>query len=98
MNCRMRSVPPCKARPARMRREGLAAVSVALPLVLSACGNIHPLYGTAGADSPSVAAVLASIAIPEPDTRLGQLIRNDLISTMRPAGTARSDRYTLEIV
>jgi LPS-assembly lipoprotein len=65
-------------------------------MLVSGCGNIHPLYGDYGASS-TVAAELASGAIPEPDTRLGQLIRNDLVSTMRPAGTDAPDHYTLQI-
>src|SRR5437763_11555517 len=79
-----------------MPRTGLAAACAALAMLMSGCGNIHPLYGDAG-DTSSVATELASVTITEPDTRLGQLIRNDLISTMRPTGTAAPDRYTLEI-
>ncbi|MBC8038663.1 MAG: hypothetical protein H7X89_15760 [Rhizobiales bacterium] len=44
-----------------------------------------------------MAGELASIAIPEADSRLGQIIRNDLLSAMRPAGTASNDRYRLEL-
>lgn len=60
---------------------------------LAGCGY-RPLYGTAQEDR-GVAAALASISIPEPQARLDQLIRNDLLSTMRPVGTASEDRYTL---
>jgi len=67
-----------------------------LALMIAACGNFHPLYGESGTSS-TVAAELAAVAIPEPDTRLGQLVRNDLVSTMRPAGTAAPDHYTLAI-
>lgn len=68
-----------------------------LPLLvlLGACG-FRPLYGTDGVSS-GVAGQLASVAIPEPKTRLDQLVRNELLSTMRPAGTAEPDRYRLEI-
>lgn len=71
-------------------------VVLSCALLLAGCGY-RPLYGTA-TDSHGVVDSLASVAIPEADTRLGQLIRNDLLSTMRPAGTARADRYTLTIV
>jgi LPS-assembly lipoprotein len=70
---------------------------VVLPLLvlLAACG-FKPLYGTDGT-SPGVAGDLASVSIAEPTDRLAQLIRNDLLSAMRPAGTAEPDRYKLDI-
>lgn len=70
---------------------------VVLPLLmlLGACG-FRPLYGT-DSTSPGVANDLASVGIPEPQDRLNQLIRNDLLSAMRPAGTAEPDRYKLDI-
>lgn len=71
--------------------RGLAAV--VLLLLLAACG-FRPLYGTSN-ESVGVQAALASIAIPEPDTRLAQIIRNDLISAMSPPGRESSDDYTL---
>jgi LPS-assembly lipoprotein len=60
---------------------------------LAGCG-FRPIYRT-GSDGRGVSTDLASIAIPEPESRLGQLIRNDLISSFRPAGTEASDRYRL---
>jgi LPS-assembly lipoprotein len=79
-----------------MRRVG-AVIACLMPALLAAgCSNIHPLYGESG-DSSTVVAELASVAIPEPQTRLGQIVRNDLISTMRPAGAAGPDRYSLAI-
>ena len=70
---------------------------IVLPLLmlLGACG-FRPLYGS-DSTSPGVANDLASVSIPEPRDRLSQLIRNDLMSTMRPAGTAEPDRYRLDI-
>jgi LPS-assembly lipoprotein len=70
---------------------------IVLPLLmlLGACG-FRPLYGS-DSTSPGVANDLASVSIPEPRDRLSQLIRNDLLSTMRPAGTAEPDRYRLDI-
>jgi LPS-assembly lipoprotein len=64
-------------------------------LALAGCG-FRPLYGS-NQMSASVANELAAVAIAEPANRLAQLIRNDLLSTMRPAGTAEPDRYTLTI-
>lgn len=73
-------------------------ILVVLPLLLltAACG-FHPLYGGGDAASPGVAQDLASVAITEPTSRLNQLIRNDLLSAMRPAGAAVPDRYHLDI-
>jgi LPS-assembly lipoprotein len=63
---------------------------------LSGCG-MKPLYATdEGGDS--VVAELSSISIPAPEDRLTQLIRNDLLSSIRPAGRGEGDRYTLELV
>jgi LPS-assembly lipoprotein len=67
-----------------------------LLLLLAACG-FRPLYGGGDSTSPGVAQDLASVAIPEPANRLDQLIRNDLLSAMRPAGTGVPDRYLLDI-
>lgn len=79
-----------------MRQAGLWARwgSAGLLLVLLAGCGFRPLYGSGG-ETGAVKLALASIAIPEPDTRLAQIIRNDLISALRPPGTAESDRYTL---
>lgn len=71
-----------------------AAIAVALVLALAGCSSMRPLYGS-NSLSAGVADELATVAIPEPKTRLEQLIRNDLIATMRPAGTVSDDRYTL---
>ncbi len=77
-----------------MKRWRFLAV-LPLLVLLGACG-FKPLYGT-DSTSPGVANDLASVNIPEPQNRLTQLIRNDLVSTMRPAGTAEPDRYRLDI-
>lgn len=61
-------------------------------LLLGACG-FQPLYGGGGA----VSAEMSSIVIPEPGDRLAQLIRNDLLSALRPAGSAGPDRYRLDL-
>jgi LPS-assembly lipoprotein len=71
-------------------------VILPLLLLLAACG-FRPLYGTGDTASPGVAQDLASVAIAEPTNRLSQLIRNDLLSAIRPAGTGEPDRYRLDI-
>ena len=70
-----------------------ALLIVSLALALGGCGY-KPLYGTS-AESAGVSATLASVTIPEASDRLGQLIRNDLISAMRSG--SGEDRYTLII-
>lgn len=74
-----------------MRRAAIVAMCA---LLLGACGY-RPLYGTIEGDS-SVAGALASISIPEPTTRVEQLIRNELVSTISPAG-GDGGAYLLEI-
>ena len=74
-----------------------AHLHLVLACMLALCGcSFRPLYGTPSG-GPGVADELASIAIPEADTRLGQIIRNDLLSGMRPAGTEAPDRYHLDM-
>jgi LPS-assembly lipoprotein len=70
----------------------LAAVAAAM---LSGCGY-RPLYGTAE-DNAGVTASMARIAIAEPKTRVGQIIRNDLISSMRAGQSGAEDRYSLTL-
>ena len=65
----------------------------AAALVISACG-FQPLYGTTPAGS-NVAAQLSAIEIDEQNHRLGQLIRNDLLSSFA-AGTSEPVRYRLQ--
>ncbi|MBL8906425.1 MAG: hypothetical protein JNM20_07095 [Rhizobiales bacterium] len=77
--------------------RALAAACLMLMAVspLGGCA-MRPLYGTASADG-SVPEALESVTIPEADSRLGQLIRNELISGLRPAGSGAPDRYVLVI-
>lgn len=62
-------------------------------LSLAGCGY-RPLYSS-GSDGRGVVDSLSSIAIQEPDSRAGQLVRNSLLSSMRPAGTAQQNLYKL---
>jgi LPS-assembly lipoprotein len=70
-------------------------VLVAAALGLAGCG-FSPLYGTTDAGSP-VALKLASISVAEQDNRLGQLVRNEIVSGISPAGSAGSIAYRLEL-
>lgn len=60
---------------------------------LGACG-FEPLYGTSATGS-NVAMHLSSIEIDEQDNRLGQLIRNDLLSSLA-GGNGQPSRYRLQ--
>ena len=62
-------------------------------LSLTGCGY-KPLYST-GSDGRGVVASLSSISIQETDTRAGQLVRNSLLSSIQPAGTAGDNLYKL---
>jgi LPS-assembly lipoprotein len=68
-----------------------ASLLLVAALVLAGC-SYRPLYGTTS-ETAGVAATLTSVTIPEAEDRVGQLIRNDLISSMR-AGKGE-DKYSL---
>ena len=63
--------------------------------MLSACG-FEPLYGTTPVGS-STARELSRITVEEQKTRLGQLVRNKLLSSMSPGGTVE-EHYRLRLV
>jgi len=64
--------------------------------LLGGCGW-QPLYGD-GAAGLGAASQLNDIAIPQPKTRLEQVVRNELVRLMTPQGAPRNARYRLEIV
>jgi LPS-assembly lipoprotein len=70
-----------------------AAVLIFVALGLSACGY-RPLYGTSS-DGKGVADTLSTVTVQETGTRIGQQIRNNLLSSMRPAGSRGADIYRL---
>ena len=70
-----------------------AIYCLVLLLGLSGCGY-RPLYSS-GSDGRGVVDSLSSIAIQEQDSRAGQLVRNSLLSSMRPAGAAQQDQFKL---
>jgi LPS-assembly lipoprotein len=53
-------------------------------LLLAGC-NYRPLYGT-GADGKGVAVAMSGIAIDEQRSRAGQIVRNNLLSSMGSGG------------
>jgi LPS-assembly lipoprotein len=67
--------------------------SLVVLLSLTGCGY-KPLYSS-GSDGRGVVASLSSISIQETDTRAGQLVRNSLLSSIQPAGTAGDNLYKL---
>lgn len=75
-------------------RKISAIACLAAALALGGC-SYRPLYGSS-AESAGVSATLASVSIPAATDRVGQLVRNDLISAMRSG--ANEDRYSLLLV
>lgn len=72
----------------------LAAVAL---VGLQGCNNVRPLYGTNGAEESTVVTELSNIDIPLPKSRVQQLIRNNLISTISPPGQEGNGKYQLVI-
>lgn len=77
-----------------LRAAGLV-LAVALIPVLGGCG-FQPLYGE-NSPTSTVAGELSSVAIAPLKTRIGQQVRNNLISTMSPPGQASPPRFRLEL-
>jgi LPS-assembly lipoprotein len=75
-----------------LRVKKLIYCLVAL-LSLTGCGY-KPLYSS-GSEGRGVVASLSSIAIQETNSRAGQLVRNSLLSSMRPVGAAGDNLYKL---
>jgi len=71
-------------------------LALAACLVVAACG-FEPVYGTR-LDGSSTSRELASVAVVQQPTRLGQLIRNELLSTIAPAGQQEAQAYVLELL
>jgi LPS-assembly lipoprotein len=67
--------------------------AIAIMLLLAGCGY-RPLYSTAS-DGRGVADTLSTVTVQETGTRLGQQIRNNLLSSMRPPGAKGQDLYRL---
>jgi LPS-assembly lipoprotein len=63
-------------------------------LLLPAC-TIRPLYG--GPEGADLSRELAAVAVEPADARLSQLLRNDLIEALNPAGLDVPARYDLKV-
>jgi LPS-assembly lipoprotein len=85
---------PDTSRRSILRAGGLA-LSMIVASVLGGCG-FQPLYGDSSPTS-TVAAELSAISIEPASTRIGQQVRNNLISTMSPPGQESASRYRLEL-
>jgi LPS-assembly lipoprotein len=70
-------------------------VLIALP-VLAGCG-FRPLYGSAAADGTHTVHELALIDVPPIRDRVGQEVRNYLVTLLSPEGTSSEHRYTLRV-
>lgn len=79
-----------------MRRLWQALAGAGLAATLAACG-FQPLYGTSGLEGASVSTRLSSVSVPEQTTRVGQLVRNEILSAIAPAGAANGDDYRLDL-
>ena len=81
-----------------MRHFGAHLAITALAGLLAAGCTIQPLYAPPGGTSLSAPAPLASIAIAEVDTRVGQQVRNHLIFLLAGgAGEPASAVYELKL-
>ena len=65
-------------------------------LSLSACG-FQPLYATRS-DGSSVSDELVQVSVQTQTTRVGQLVRNEIVKSIRPAGHSGSDKYQLKLL
>lgn len=73
-----------------------ATMLLVTAILLQGCGY-QPLYATR-ADGSSVSQQLASVSVQHQSTRVGQLVRNEILKSTRPAGTSAPDRYVLKFV
>ena len=81
--------------PPHPRGRFAPALTIALSLLLSACG-FHPLYSKSGPDS-AIREEMASISIQPLRDRQGQEIHNALIKTITPEGPPSQSRYSLSV-
>lgn len=74
----------------------VSAIVLSSAILLQGCGY-QPLYATR-ADGTSVSQQLAEVGVEQQSTRVGQLVRNEIVKSTRPAGTGAPDRYFLKFV
>ena len=81
--------------------QGLKAAIALLCLTLASSSLsgccYRPLYGRSALSGGTVSSDLSGIVVEEQKTRAGQLVRNELLSAIAPAGTAGAPRYSLSL-
>lgn len=84
--------------PAKWLRHGMRTlIAVGLVLSVAACGW-QPLLAPAGSGGANVNVALSQIDIPPTKSRLGQLLRNNMISNLGTAGGSAVPLYRLIMV
>jgi LPS-assembly lipoprotein len=71
-------------------------LSLIVVAVLAGCSSYRPLYGAQSGGS-AVVSSLSDVAVAEQKTRAGQLLRNELLSSISPAGTGQDNRFVLKL-
>jgi LPS-assembly lipoprotein len=74
-------------------KRGLPVLMAIAGLALAGC-DYRPLYGTTDTGG-NVAYQLASISVDQQNTRLGQLVRNEIVSGISPTGSSGGNAYRL---
>ena len=74
----------------------MSGLLVFCALFLSACG-FRPLYGTSQSDSQAADQHLALIQVSQISDRVGQQLRNHLLSRLSPKGEPSDPYYSLQI-
>jgi LPS-assembly lipoprotein len=72
------------------------SVVVLVATLVGACG-FRPLYGRHGAGTLPAEQYLARIEIKQIDSRIGQQLRNNLLSRLSPKGSSGQPLYSLSI-
>lgn len=79
-----------------MKRLAAVVALILSGAVLSGCGH-RPLYGKSEMTGGTVSSALAGISVEEQRSRAGQLVRNQLLSAIAPAGSGGDARYALSL-
>ncbi|NBC34649.1 MAG: hypothetical protein GVY13_18390 [Alphaproteobacteria bacterium] len=82
--------PPGRRAVLRGLLAGLAGAG------LAGCG-FRPLYGRHGSDGAAVHDALSAVSVGIIPDREGQILRNELIARLNPAGRPRDPRYRLDV-
>ena len=74
-----------------------AAALLALSLASLPGCSYRPLYSKSDLGGGTVSTALSGVVVEEQKARPGQLVRNQLLSTIAPAGGAGAPRYNLSL-